>query len=176
MCQLEAIGPGLPTLARQAIDNWLRLRRSLEVDGSEAPAAPVFVSLHTQSGQLRGCMGTLSAQERDVRRETVHCAVLAATRDPRFEPVQLFELESLAIDVTVLCPLESIEGPDALDPKRYGVVVSDRRGRRGVLLPDLAGIDDVETQLSIARRKAGIAQQAPVDLQRFEALRFSEHR
>jgi len=95
---------------------------------------------------------------------------------------QLFEVQiqtagdqwQIGIDVTVLCPLEAIDGPESLDPKRYGVVVSDAKGRRGVLLPDLEGIDDVETQLSIAKRKAGISKNAPVSLQRFEALRFNE--
>ena len=94
--------------------------------------------------------------------------------DPRFEPLQLSELDGVTIDVTVLCPLESVTGPEFLDPKRYGVVVSDKGGRRGVLLPDLDGIDDVQTQLRIVRKKAGIAAGALIDLQRFEALRFGE--
>jgi MEMO1 family protein len=138
------------------------------------PAAPVFVSLHDKSGDLRGCMGTLQATETDVLQETARCAVLAATKDPRFAPLTQSELERVRIDVTVLCPLEAIDGPASLDPKRYGVVVSDAKGHRGVLLPDLEGIDDVETQLSIAKRKAGIGQNVPVSLQRFEAMRFNE--
>jgi AMMECR1 domain-containing protein len=175
VCTLAAIGPSLPLLARDAIEYWLRHHESMNVDDRAAPAAPVFVTLHLPRGELRGCMGTLVARERDVRRETLHCAVLAATRDPRFTPVPLQELQRIAIDVTVLCPLESICGPEFLDPKRYGVVVCDVEGRRGVLLPDLDGIDDVNTQLTIARRKAGIAAMAPVELKRFEALRFYEH-
>jgi AMMECR1 domain-containing protein len=119
-------------------------------------------------------MGTLAATEVDVFRETARCAVLSASQDPRFEPLTRGELQLVAIDVTVLCPLETIDGPESLDPKRYGVVVSDAKGRRGVLLPDLEGIEDVATQLSIAKRKAGIGQNAPVSLQRFEALRFAE--
>lgn len=149
-------------------------RRRLSLSDPAAPAAPVFVTLHDRGGELRGCMGTLVATEADVCQETARCAVLSASRDPRFSPVTLSELEGLAIDVTVLCPLEAIQGPESLDPKRYGVVVSDAHGRRGVLLPDLEGIDDVQSQLRIARRKAGILQGAPVSLQRFEALRFNE--
>jgi len=170
---LKEVGPGLPGLARRAIESWLQ-GQALSPQDQEVPAAPVFVSLHDKSGGLRGCMGTLVATEMDVCKETARCAVLSATRDPRFDPITPHELEQVNIDVTVLCPLESIEGPGALDPKRYGVVVSDARGRRGVLLPDLEGIDDVETQLSIAKRKAGIGQNSPVSLQRFEALRFNE--
>jgi AmmeMemoRadiSam system protein A len=146
----------------------------LDIDHQSAPAAPVFVTLHLPRGELRGCMGTLVAREPDVRRETLRCAVLAATEDPRFAPLPLDELGLVTIDVTVLCPLEPIAGPELLDPKRYGVVVSDGQGRRGVLLPDLPGIDDVETQLRIVRRKAGISSQAQIDLKRFEALRFYE--
>ena len=146
----------------------------MSIEDLPGPAAPVFVTLHMTSGQLRGCMGTLVARETDVRRETIRCAVLAATEDPRFSPLPLDELTGVTIDVTVLCPLESIVGPESLDPKRYGVVVSDAHGHRGVLLPDLEGIDDVETQLSVVRRKAGILPGAKVDMKRFEALRFYE--
>jgi hypothetical protein len=100
----------------------------------------------------------------------------AEVHDTRFEAVQLPELDTLKIDVTVLHRPRSVRGPEDLDPKRYGVVVRDGHGRQGILLPDLQGIDDVATQLSVARRKAGIAPEAPVLLQRFAALRFHEQR
>ncbi len=174
MSTLAAIGPSLPRLARAAIEHWLRQRAALDIEDQSAPPAPVFVTLHLLNGELRGCMGTLVARETDVRRETLRCAVLAATEDPRFTPLPLGDLTLVNIDVTVLCPLESITSPEQLDPKRYGVVVSDGQGHRGVLLPDLPGIDDVETQLRIVRRKAGISSQALIDLKRFEALRFYE--
>jgi AmmeMemoRadiSam system protein A len=170
---LKEVGPSLPRLAREAIEAWLG-SQPLSLADRDTPAAPVFVSLHQKTGELRGCMGTLVATEEDVRKETARCAVLSASRDPRFTPLTRSELERVDIDVTVLCPLEVIQGPESLDPKRYGVVVSDAHGRRGVLLPDLEGIEDVQTQLSIAKRKAGIAQGAPFALQRFEALRFNE--
>ena len=173
MLTLKEVGPGLPGLARRAIESWL-LGRALCPEEQAVPAAPVFVSLHDESGDLRGCMGTLVATEVDVCKETARCAVLSAAKDPRFAPLTRSELAHVHIDVTVLCPLEAIDGPECLDPKRYGVVVSDAKGRRGVLLPDLEGIDDVDTQLSIAKRKAGIGKNAPVSLQRFEALRFNE--
>ncbi len=174
VCTLAAIGPSLPLLARVAIEYWLRQHESMNIDDLSAPAAPVFVTLHLTGGELRGCMGTLVAREPDVRRETLRCAVLAATQDPRFAPLPLQELERVTIDVTILCPLEPIAGPEFLDPRRYGVVVSDGQGRRGVLSPDLDGIDDVETQLTVARRKAGISPKVLIDLKRFEALRFYE--
>jgi len=176
VCKISDVGPSLPALARGAIDYWLREASDLPLGGSVGPAAPVFVSLHHRATrQLRGCMGTLAAHEPDVRHETRRCAILAAMEDPRFEPLELSDMDGISIEVTVLCPLEVITGPEFLDPKRYGVVVSDTLGRRGVLLPELEGIDDVQTQLQIVRRKAGIAPGSPVDLQRFEALRFGEH-
>ena len=173
MRTLQELGPGLPTLARRAIEAWLGGQHLAHSDNN-APAAAVFVSLHDKSGELRGCMGTLLPTEDDVCKETIRCAVLCASKDPRFAPITRGELELVHIDVTVLGPLESIEGPELLDPRRYGVTVSDARGRRGVLLPDLDGIDDVATQLRVARRKAGIGEGVPVSLHRFEALRFTE--
>jgi AmmeMemoRadiSam system protein A len=175
VCDLTVIGPTLPSLARSAIDLWLRKGSRLNIETVPAPAAPVFVTLHSDDGQLRGCMGTLVAREPDVRWETVRCAILAATDDPRFASLPLDELVHVTIDVTVLCPMEPIGTSELLDPKRYGVVVSDAQGRRGVLLPDLEGIDDVETQLRIVRRKAGIPLGAKMDMKRFEALRFCEN-
>lgn len=173
MLTLMDVGPALPGLARQAIEAWLR-GQPLSLSDRDVPAAPVFVSLHGKAGELRGCMGTLVATEDDIYKETARCAVLSASRDPRFSPLTRGELEQVNIDVTILCPLEAVQGPEFLDPRRYGVVVSDAQGRRGVLLPNLEGIDDVDMQLSIARRKAGIAPTASVTLQRFEALRFNE--
>jgi len=173
---LADLGPTLPALARLAIEHFLRESTELSLELSQVPAAPVFVSLHTKElGHLRGCMGTLVAHEADVRLETRRCAVMAAMDDPRFSPLELTELEGVMIDVTVLCPLEPVSGLEFLDPKRYGVIASDHCGHRGVLLPDLEGIDDVRTQLDIVRRKAGIAPSAAIELQRFEALRFCEH-
>ena len=58
-----------------------------------------------------------------------------------------------------------------LDVKRYGVIVS-KGFKRGLLLPDLEGVDSVEEQVAIAKRKAGIpAYENDVKLQRFEVIR-----
>jgi AmmeMemoRadiSam system protein A len=134
----------------------------------------VFVTLHDGEGKLRGCIGTLSAQKENVFEETAHCAVLAATQDPRFPPVVPAELAAIRIDVTVLHPLEPIDDESRLDPRRYGVVVRDLHGRQGVLLPDLPGIDDATTQVAIARQKGRISPDADVRLFRFLAEKFQE--
>ena len=97
----------------------------------------------------------------------------ASTRDPRFEAVSEDELPFLEYSVDVLAPAESIESADELDTARYGVIVT-LGGKRGLLLPALEGIDDVDTQISIAMRKAGIAEndRPRVRLERFEVIRY----
>jgi len=130
-----------------------------------------FVSLHDPDGSLRGCMGTLEPTEPQLALEILRNARVAASRDHRFDPVRPEELPGLQVGVDVLSPLEGVGGADALDPRRYGAVLSTWDGRRGVLLPDLPGVDTVEDQLAIVRRKAGIRDGEPVRIQRFTVER-----
>jgi uncharacterized protein (TIGR00296 family) len=104
--------------------------------------------------------------------EVIQNAISAATRDPRFPPVQPEELESLDIKVDVLTEPEPIDSIDQLDPKRYGVIV-ESGWRRGLLLPDLEGVDTVEYQVDIAMRKAGISPGEPMQMYRFEVKRYT---
>lgn len=173
MQTLSEIGPTLPGLARKVLEQFLSNGRTTSAS-PDGQAAPVFVTLHDREGQLRGCIGTLVAQQNSVQQETAHSAVLAATRDPRFPAVTREELDSLVIDVTVLHPMEPIASTAQLDPRRYGVLVRDAGGRQGVLLPDLPGIDDAEAQVRIARQKAHIPPHAEITLFRFLAERFEE--
>jgi AmmeMemoRadiSam system protein A len=169
---LEQVGPALPGVARDAVSAWVAERRQLDVSQPDAPAAPVFVTLRNPDGSLRGCIGTLRATELDVVTETARNAVLAATGDPRFSPVSPDELARLSIEVSVLLPDEPAAGLQDLDPARYGVVVSDRHGRDGVLLPGVPGVRSAAEQVDIARRKAGIGPGEAVILRRFEVLKF----
>ena len=131
--------------------------------------AGVFVSLH-KNGRLRGCIGTIAPTTANVANEIIQNAVSAGLSDTRFEPVTEAELPYLTYKVDVLAPPEKITGPEQLDVKRYGVIVTSGY-KRGLLLPNLDGIGTVEEQISIARRKAGISEQAPIDLERFEVIR-----
>ena len=133
--------------------------------------AGTFVSLHDSRG-LRGCIGTIEPQQPAVAQEIIQNAISAATRDPRFPPVQPEELESLDIKVDVLSEPEPIDSMDQLDPKRYGVIV-ESGWRRGLLLPDLEGVDTVKEQVDIAMRKAGIRPGEPIKLHRFEVKRYT---
>ena len=103
-------------------------------------------------------------------REIVQNAVSACSRDPRFPPVTVAELDSLEYSVDVLGQPEPISSPAELDVKKYGVIVSCG-GRRGLLLPNLEGVDTVEQQIAIAKQKAGIQEQEAVELERFEVVR-----
>jgi AmmeMemoRadiSam system protein A len=132
--------------------------------------AGVFVSLK-KHGELRGCIGTLEPTRPNTALEIIHNAISAAARDPRFPPVEPDELSELSYSVDVLTKPEAIPDTKDLDAKRYGVIV-ESGGRRGLLLPDLEGVDTVEEQLSIARQKAGIGEGEPVKIYRFEVKRY----
>jgi AmmeMemoRadiSam system protein A len=175
----EGLGEAeLPALARRAVEAYVKEGRILDpparLQESVASPAGVFVSLKTREGQLRGCIGTLEPVQENVAREVIHNAIAAATRDPRFDPVRADELEALVFSVDILSPLEPVADPTDLDPKRYGIVVETDDGRRGVLLPDLPGIETIEEQLRYARMKAGIRPDEPVRLFRFTVRRIRE--
>ena len=120
---------------------------------------------------LRGCIGTIGPVEDSIAEEIISNGISAVSRDPRFQPVREDELDLLEINVDVLGSPEYIDGPDQLDVKRYGVIVSCG-SRRGLLLPDLEGVDTVEDQISIAMRKGGITPSDDYRLQRFEVVRY----
>jgi AmmeMemoRadiSam system protein A len=132
--------------------------------------AGVFVSLK-KHGELRGCIGTFEPTRPNIAEETITNAISSATLDPRFPPVTPQELGELEYSVDVLSPPEPVEGRDQLDPRRYGVIV-ERGWQRGLLLPDLEGVDSVEQQVEICRLKAGIAPDEAVKLYRFEVKRY----
>ncbi|MCL2151665.1 MAG: AmmeMemoRadiSam system protein A [Oscillospiraceae bacterium] len=131
--------------------------------------AGVFVSLH-KNGRLRGCIGTISPTTASVAREIIQNAVSAGLSDSRFEPVSKAELPYLTYKVDVLSAPEKIPDARALDVKRFGVIVTSGH-KRGLLLPNLDGIDTVDEQIAIARRKAGIPDNMPINLERFEVVR-----
>jgi len=132
--------------------------------------AGVFVSLK-KFGDLRGCIGTTAPTTSSVVAESVQNAVSASTQDPRFDPVRPEELAWLDVSVDVLEKPEPAPSRADLDPSVWGVIVT-ARGRRGLLLPDLEGVDTVEAQLSIACRKAGIDPREPYSIERFRVTRY----
>lgn len=131
----------------------------------------VFVSIK-KFGELRGCIGTTDPTTESVAWEIIRNAVEAGIYDPRFEPVEENELADLDFSVDVLTEAEDASY-DELNPKEFGVIVSSR-GRRGLLLPDLEGVDTVDEQLSIALMKAGIRKDEDYKIQKFRVIRYKE--
>jgi AmmeMemoRadiSam system protein A len=160
-------------LAQEAVENYVRYHQVVEpfdLTTDMRRRAAAFVSIK-KLGDLRGCIGTVEPAYLDLAHEIINNAIAAATRDPRFEPVAESELAHLTYSVDVLSPPEHIDRPEALDPRRYGVIVQSGR-RRGLLLPDLPGVDSVEEQVAIARAKGGILPGEPADLYRFQVERY----
>ena len=131
--------------------------------------AGVFVSIK-KLGELRGCIGTIAPVTNNIAEEILSNAISACSRDPRFDPVEPEELCDLSVSVDVLSEAEPIASKADLDIVRYGVIVS-RGYRRGLLLPNLEGVDSVDYQLRIALSKAGISPSEPFDMERFEVVR-----
>ncbi|TGE32897.1 AmmeMemoRadiSam system protein A [Desulfosporosinus sp. Sb-LF] len=165
----------LPQWARGCLSAYLK-REDPDLNIPHSPEFVVkrgcFVTLK-QNGQLRGCIGTTEPWQENLALEIQHNALAAGTQDPRFRPVRVEELDTLSFTVDVLGELEKIEGPEELDPWRYGVVVR-QRGKSGLLLPHLEGVDTVADQVSIAKQKAGIPVEDPVEFWRFEVKRHYE--
>ncbi len=161
-------------LARKTVETYVLEgpEASVEMDvpaEMQSERAGVFVSLHID-GNLRGCIGTIEPIRENIAAEIIGNAISACSRDNRFTPVTKAELPYLEYSVDVLGETEPVSDPSELDVKRYGVIVSNR-GRRGLLLPNLEGVRDVEQQISIARQKAGIREDEPIELERFEVIR-----
>ena len=161
-------------LARQTIDTYIRTGRTINVPQDLDQEmlnqrAGVFVSIK-EDGRLRGCIGTIQSVYSSIAEEIIANAISASTKDPRFSPIEPWELDRLTISVDVLGEKEKINSPDQLDPKRYGVIVTKGR-KRGLLLPNLEGVDTVEEQIAIAKRKAGIREEEQAELERFEVIR-----
>ena len=169
---------GFVSLARSALEHRVRTGRRMPLPESLpeellSRRTGAFVSI-TKNGQLRGCIGTILPTRENLAEEISANAVSAGLHDPRFPPVTSDELPELVYDVDVLGDPEPVEGREGLDPRRYGVIVTAPDGRRGLLLPDLDGVDTVEEQLRIAARKGGISlSEGGVAIERFVVERHT---
>jgi AmmeMemoRadiSam system protein A/AmmeMemoRadiSam system protein B len=161
-------------LAYAAVDAYVSGRGKISVpdglpDEMLSRRAGTFVSIH-EHGALRGCIGTIGPTRASIAEEIIGNAISASTRDPRFPAITADELPWLEISVDVLGEAEDIDSKDMLDVKRYGVIVTSGL-KRGLLLPDLDGVDTVDQQIDIAKQKAGIGRFEKYKLQRFEVIR-----
>lgn len=171
----------LRAAARDALEAAI-LRRPPRVATSErAPwarrPAATFVTLRTPDGELRGCIGEMTARS-GLAESVRDNAVAAATRDPRFPPVDPQELRGLSVAISVLTPTRRVASPEAVEVGRHGVLVT-RAGHRGVFLPEVATDHgwDRETYLAMVCRKAGLPPDAwrdpATELAVFETVKIS---
>lgn len=181
-CQQESNHPYVQ-VAREAVHQYIRTGKEIDSEKSLTKIleknwlkenlkkqAGVFVSLHLY-GNLRGCIGTIMPAYDNLIDEIIQNAIASATKDPRFPHVELEELNDLSVKVDVLGEMEGVESTESLDPQKYGIMVESAY-KRGVLLPDLEGIDTVAKQLEIVKQKAGIGQDEAMTIYRFEVQRF----
>jgi AmmeMemoRadiSam system protein A len=164
----------LVKLAKETIETYTLTGKNIDLPADltaeMSGKAGVFVSLK-KHGELRGCIGTFQPTRENVAAEVIQNAVSAATQDPRFPPVSRAELDELEYSVDVLSEPERVSGKEELDPKRYGIIVKSGE-LRGLLLPDLEGVDTPEEQIRIAAMKAGIYSAEGMELYRFEVKRY----
>ena len=164
-------------LARKSLEHRVKTGEELKVpDGLPMELlnnrAGVFVSIY-KNDRLRGCVGTIAPTTASIASEIIQNAVSAGMYDNRFDQVKASELDELTYNVDVLSPPEEIASIRELDVKKYGVIVT-KGMKRGLLLPDLNGIDTVEEQVAIAKQKAGISEREKVKLERFLVTRYGQ--
>jgi len=164
----------LVELARKSVEAHIREDTTIclpdPLPAEMSGRAGVFVCIKKR-GELRGCIGTFQPSSECIGAETVMNAISAATKDPRFAPVVEEELNDLTYSVDVLSSPEKVSGLSDLNPKKYGIIVVSGF-RRGLLLPDLEGVNTVEDQLRITKMKAGILPHEEVEIYRFEVIRY----
>lgn len=165
--------------ARQAIASYLETGQIL-ADGSGRPAFKtplgVFVTLK-KKGNLRGCIG-LPEPVLPLGLAVIQAAIHAATKDPRFPPVKTEELNSIAIEISVLSPMRRISDPKTVKVGSHGLLIK-KSGRSGLLLPQVAVENgwDRMTFLEQICLKAGLppdAWRTGAELYVFESFIFGD--
>ncbi len=163
-------------LARTTIEEYIKNGKKIDVFNMNLPVemlkkrAGVFVSIKKHS-LLRGCIGTTGmGVEKNIAKEIVRNAIEASTKDPRFNEVEEYELNELVISVDILEKSEKVNDLKELDVKKYGIIVESGY-KRGLLLPNLDGVDTVEKQLDIVLRKAGINKTEDYIVEKFRVTR-----
>ena len=164
----------LVELAKRSIESYVIDKKILtpppKLTEEMKGRAGVFVSLKKKGG-LRGCIGTFAPTTESIAEEVIRNAIESATRDPRFPPVEKEEIPELEISIDVLTEPVKVASVKELDAKRFGVIVKSGM-KRGLLLPDLEGVNTPEEQIAICRKKAWISDNEPIELYKFEVKRY----
>ena len=161
-------------LARNSLEYYIKNGKIMDVpkdisDELLKRRHGAFVTIK-KDGNLRGCIGTIEPTKANLAEEIIYNAISAGVKDPRFEPVTEEELPYLVYSVDVLYPPEPISSLEELDVEKYGVIVS-KGFRRGLLLPNIEGVNTPSEQVSIALAKAGIGGYEDYKLERFRVER-----
>lgn len=155
---------------REQVTNQKRLEPPGPLPEEMKKKAGAFVCLKIKN-RLRGCIGTIEPSQENLAEEIISNAISASIRDSRFDPVTQGELDDIEVTVDVLSRPEPVGSIKDLDPKLYGLIVTSGL-KRGLLLPDIEGVDTAERQLSICRAKGNIGDDEEVTLQRFTVTRY----
>ena len=166
----------VPNLAKKTIEEYILHGRMYEIDQDLSEElnreAGVFVTLK-KNGDLRGCIGTIRPTQKNIAAEVQKNAISAAEHDPRFPAVSGDELNEIDYSVDIIGEMEKVDSKEELNPKKFGIMVKGGH-QTGLLLPDLEGIDTIEKQINIARKKAGLSKDADIEIYRFEVKRYKE--
>lgn len=168
------------TVAWQTINEYLEKGNTHSMEQNQPPeelSSPqgCFVSLHKYNGSLRGCIGTITPAKENLYLEIITNAVSAIINDPRFPPLSRGELEEIVVSVDVLSTPDKVKDLSTLDPSVYGIIVTDGKFRRGVLLPGIETIDTVEKQIISVKRKANLQNLKNEDLEFYYFLSTRYH-
>ena len=146
-------------LAKQAVEEYVKngkiIKTPPHLPSKFLKKAGVFVTIK-KNGELRGCVGTYLPTQENLALEIISSAISACAYDGRFYPVYEKELPELSYEVSILSEPQKIKTLEKHNPKKHGIIVATPDGRRGLLLPDLDGIDTTQEQIDIACQKGGI--------------------
>jgi uncharacterized protein len=178
----DSRGEVLLPIARSAIARVLNVPH---VSDESAPwlaeHGACFITL-TQSGELRGCIGSLQAH-RSLLEDVKSNAVSAAVRDPRFDPLGAEELDITTVEVSLLSatqPMTFRDEADALAQLRPHVdgIVFEYGRYRSTFLPQVwENLARPRDFLSMLKRKAGLPDDfwsGDVRLSRYTVTKWSE--
>jgi AmmeMemoRadiSam system protein A len=161
--------------ARNSINKELGLE-AISISDSDSlkdQSQGVFVTIYNQQDHLRGCIGHIAPAFSSIGEEIESVAIASAFQDPRFNPVQAKEFNDLRLEISLLEPETPIQSIEELDPKKFGIIITSGK-RRGVLLPDIDGVDSVEEQIRITLQKAGVSPSEDYSIEKFLVKKLKE--
>jgi AmmeMemoRadiSam system protein B/AmmeMemoRadiSam system protein A len=165
------------TLTEKIVNNRFSKIKTERFSPALLTPAGAFVTLHTDKGQLRGCIGRFQP-DIPLYKVVKEMAISAALNDYRFSPVKADEIPSLDIEISVLTPLKKINSIDELELGRDGIYIR-KDSRSGTFLPQVAestGWSKEEFLGHCSKDKAGLGWDGwkDADLFTYQAIIFSE--